>query len=68
MKFPDYYGVRKKKVKPNKNKKGNWEVAGFCEDSEYEYDILMNAKRDLEEAGLETKIEKSSYGYILYAR
>lgn len=52
----------------NKDKKEKWEVAGFCENNEYEYDMLINSKRDLEECELETKIEQSSYGYVLYVR
>jgi len=65
--FPDYYGVGKKETK-KKKKSSKWEVAGFCEDSEYERSMLENAAQDLREAGLKTKIEGSSYGYVLYVK
>jgi len=71
MNIPDIWGVNRKKAvmdKKPKKKKGKWEVAGTCEDSEYEYDMLMNAKSDLEEAGFETKIEGTNFGYVLYVR
>jgi len=71
MGYPDIWGINKGSIfldKENRAIRRDWEVAGFAEDSEIEYDRLKNAKMDLEEAGLETKIEKSSFGYVLYAR
>jgi len=48
-----------------KRKNRKWVVQGYAEDSEIEYDNLVNGKRDLEEAGEEAKIEKSGNGWVL---
>jgi hypothetical protein len=48
--------------------KSKWEVAGFCEDNEIEYDNLKNCMYDFQEQSMVCKIEQNTFGYVLYVK